>query len=173
MGLLDILRNRPPVPSTERLLAREQPGPMTVHESWAIAYPAIKKLDASTRFTSVTSGLDIDHLGRSLTWEFMFVMPKLRAKALVTLSPADDAADVDNASIQMTRRLTVATESELMHTGLPVSFRDSSEVAAELGAQGVDFVVGPTDMKLESRILPSGEAVWVSYYWDDEHMVSF
>jgi hypothetical protein len=44
---------------------------------------------------------------------------------------------------------------------------------AELAAQGVDFVAGPTDLKLESRLLPSDVAVWVTYYWDVEMTVRF
>jgi hypothetical protein len=173
MGLFDKLRNRPSVPSTERRLAREQPGPMTAHESWAIAHPEVKKLDEAAKLTLVTSGLDIDHAGRSFTWEFMFVVPRLRATALVTLAPADDAEDVDRAPIHMTLRLSAAAESELTRAGLPVAFRDSPDVVAELAAQGVDFVAGPTDLKLESRQLRSEEAVWVTYYGDAEILVSF
>jgi hypothetical protein len=59
-----------------------------------------------------------------------------------------------------------------MHAGLPVSFRDSPEVVSELATQRVDSVAG-TDMKLESRLFPSGEAVWVTYYRDAEIMVPF
>lgn len=173
MGLFDKLRNRPSVPSTERRLAREQPGPMTAHESWAIAYPEMKKLDEAAKLTLVTSGLDIDHRGRSTTWEFMFVVPRLRATALVTLAPQEDAEDVDRAPIQMTLRLSVAPDSELTRAGLPVAFRDSPEVVAGIAAQGVDFVAGPTDLKLESRLLRSGEAVWVTYYRDAEILVPF
>jgi hypothetical protein len=173
MGLFDRLRKRPAVPSTARRLVREQPGPMTVHESWAIAYADVKKLDGSARLTFVTSDLNIDHMGRSRTWEFMFVVPRLRAMALVTLSPADDGEDVDSAPIHMTLRLTGAPESALGHPGLPTPFRDSPEVVAELAAQGVDFVAGPTDLKLESRLLTSDEAVWVTYYRDAEMTVPF
>ena len=68
---------------------------MTVHESWAIAGPEVKKLDEGARLTLVTSGLDIDHRG------------------------------------------------------------------------------GPTDLKLESRLLGSGEAVWVTYFRDAEVQVAF
>jgi len=173
MGLSDTLPKRLAVPSTERRLVREQSGPMTVHESWAIVCADVKKLDESARLTFVTSGLSIDQIGRSRTWEFMFVVPRLRADAPVTLSPADDAEDVDSAPIYMTLRLTAAPESALGHASLPASFRDSPEVVAELAAQGVDFVAGPTDLKLESRLLPSGEAVWVTYYWDAEMTVPF
>jgi hypothetical protein len=161
------------VPSTERRLVREQPGPTTAHEAWAIAGPEVKTVDASARLTFVASGLNIDHTGRSLTWEFMFVLPSLRAKALMTLAPPDDADDVDRAPIHMTLRLTAAADGELKAAGLPVAFRDSPEAVAELTAQGVDFVAGPTDMKLESRLLPSGQAVWVTYHGDAEITVPF
>lgn len=137
MGLFDRLRKRPSVPSSERQLAREQPGPMTSHESWAIVYPAAKKLDETARLISVMSGLNIDHKGRSLIWDLIFVMPRLRAKALYTLSPSDDAEDVDNSPIQITRKLMTAPESDLLREVLPVSFRDSAEVVAELTVQGV------------------------------------
>jgi hypothetical protein len=37
----------------------------------------------------------------------------------------------------------------------------------------VDFVAGPTDMKLEGRMLPSGPPVWVTFYWDREYITPF
>ena len=138
-----------------------------------MAYPEAKKLDESAGLTFMTSGLDIDRMGRSRTWEFLFVVPKLRATALVTLGPSDDADDVDRAPIHMTLRLKAASAGELNGAGLPAGFRDSPEVVAELAAQGVDFVTGPTDLKLESRQVPSGEAVWVTYYRDGEITVPF
>ncbi len=46
--------------------------------------------------------------------------------------------------------------------------RDSPEAVAEFSRRGVDFVAGPSDMKLESRVLASGDARWVTYYSDWE-----
>ena len=173
MGIFDTLRNRPAVPSTERRVVREQPGSMTVHEAWALAYPDLQKLDASSGLTFITSGLDLDHRGRSFTWEFMFVVPRLRAKALVTIAPPDDADDVDRAPMQLTRRLHAATEGDLKAPLLPIAFRDSPDVVTELAANGVDFVAGPSDLKLESRLLPTGAPVWVTYSWDAEVTAPF
>jgi hypothetical protein len=58
-------------------------------------------------------------------------------------------------------------------TALPEQFRDSPEVVEELSEGGVDFVAGPTDLKLEGQILSTGQAAWVTYYWNAERTVEF
>lgn len=132
------------------------------------------QLDAGARLSLVTSGLDISQEGRSFSWEYLFLLPGISARALMSLSPSEDADDVDNAPIYLVQRLNQASESELKNSPvLPERFRDSPEVVAEFSAGGVDFIAGPSDMKLESRLLVSGEAVWVTYYWDEERMARF
>lgn len=50
---------------------------------------------------------------------------------------------------------------------LPTPFHDSPHAVHALTEQGADFESGPTDMQLESRILPGGQAVWwVACYRD-------
>jgi len=56
---------------------------------------------------------------------------------------------------------------------LPEQFRDSPQVVAELSRQGADFVAGPTEIKLESWLLASEEAVWATYYCDEERAIRF
>lgn len=174
MSILDRFRKRPVVPSTSKRKIQDKPGPMTAHESLAIVNPIVMQLDVGARLTLVTSGLDISQEGRSFSWEYLFLLPAISARALMSLSPSEDADNVDNAPIYLVQRLNNVSESELKKTPvLPERFRDSPEVIAELSAGGVDFVAGPSDMKLESRILASGEAVWVTYYWDEERMARF
>ena len=174
MSILDRFRKRPMVPSTNKLKIRDESGPMTAHESWAIVKPIALQLDAGARLTLVTSGLDISPAGRSFSWDYLFLLPDLRARALFGLSPPEDTDDVDNAPIYLEQRLNPASENDMKNrAALPERFRDSPEVVAELAAGGVDFVAGPTDMKLESRFLAPGEAVWVTYYWNEERMVRF
>jgi hypothetical protein len=43
---------------------------------------------------------------------------------------------------------------------LPTPFRDSPEAVQALIEQGADFETGPTDLQLESRVLPGGQALW-------------
>ncbi len=111
--------------------------------------------------------------GRSGTWEFIFYLPKLNANAMLSLEPDPDNEDVDNAPRVLTQRINPAAGIDAQRRPLPESFRDSPEVVKEFAAGGVDFVAGPTDMKLEGRVLPSGEAVWVTYYWDEERTTPF
>jgi hypothetical protein len=107
-----------------------------------------------------------------LTWEFLVHCPRVRTRALLTLGPLEDAEDIDHAPLQLTQRLN--PQGRLESRGgpyLPETFRDSPAVVAELAERGVDFVTGSTDLKLESRCLPSGEVVWVVEYGDGEHAV--
>ena len=174
MSILDRFRKRPMVPSTNKLKIRDESGPMTAHESWAIVKPIALQLDAGARLTLVTSGLDISPEGRSFSWDYLFLLPGLRARALLGLSPPEDTDDVDNAPIYLVQSLSPAGKNELENRAvLPERFRDSPEVVAEFSAGGVDFVAGPSDMKPESRLLVSGEAFWVTYYWNEERMVRF
>jgi hypothetical protein len=156
-----------------QLQVREQPGPLTVHEAWAIVQPIVAGLDPQARLTFITSGLDISHAGRSFTWEFMVYLPAQRAQALLSLVPADDAEDVDSAPLVLTQRIGPAGVGAEHAPALPLPFRDSPEVVAELAAGGVDFIAGPTDMKLEGRVLATGEAVWLTSYWDEVRSVAF
>lgn len=174
MSFLDRFRKRPALPSTSKQKIRDRPGPMTAHESWAMVRPVAKQLDAGALLTLVTSGLDISPEGRSFSWEYLFLLPGIRARTLMSVSPSEDTDDIDTAAIYLVQRLHPASDDELnIDAALPERFRDSPEVVAELSAGGVDFVAGPSDMKLESRLLASGEAVWVTYYWDEEKVASF
>ncbi|MCS7072713.1 MAG: hypothetical protein NZM00_14505 [Anaerolinea sp.] len=156
-----------------QLQVRAPPGPLTSREAWDIVQPIVAGLDPQARLTFITSGLDISHAGRSFTWEFMVHLPARQAQALLSLAPADDAADVDSAPLVLTQRIGPADAGAEHPPALPLPFRDSPEVVAELAASGVDFIAGPTDMKLEGRILATGEAVWLTSYWDEVRSVSW
>jgi hypothetical protein len=56
---------------------------------------------------------------------------------------------------------------------LSETFRDSPAVVAEFAAAGVDFVAGSSDMQLDAKALASGEAVWVTYCWDEQRTAEF
>lgn len=174
MSILDRFLKQPVYPSTSRRKIRETAGPMTAHESLAIIKPIVTQLDRGARLSFITSGLDMSPEGRSFTWEYLFLLPKIRARVLMSLSPSQDADNIDNAPIYLIQRLNPASDIEIKtSTVLPERFRDSPEVVAEFSKGGVDFITGPSDMKLESRLLISGTAVWVTYYWDEERMVTF
>jgi len=174
MNLFDRLRNQPVRPSTTQWQVSEQPGPLTSHEAWAIVGPVARELDPQARLKFITSGLDMSREGRSFTWEFLFDLPGGRAQALLSLEPSREAAGIDDAPIILVQRLNPVSAAESNRVAvLAEHFRDSPEVVAELMAGGVDFVAGPSDMKLEGRVLDTGEAVWVTYYWDEERRVAF
>lgn len=102
-----------------------------------------------------------------------FFPSAIGAQALMRISPREDTDDIDHAPVYLVQRLDAADGEPGTGAVLPGRFRDSPEVVAEFSAGGVDFVAGPGDMKLESRLLASGEAVWVTYYWDEERMAGF
>ncbi len=173
-SLFNRFRNQALQRSIEQYKIRDEPGPLTCHEAWAIVRPIALKLDPESRLTFITSGLDMSANGRSFTWEFLFLLPRRRARDLFSLEPLREAEDVDNAPIVLIQRITPASTTELERSSiLPEHFRDSPEVVADFSAGGVDFVAGPSDMKLEGRVLATGEPAWVTYYWDGERRTSF
>jgi hypothetical protein len=146
---------------------------MTAHRAWTVVAPVVKDLDPHAELTLITSGLDMNHKGCSRTWEFIFFLPNRNATVMLSLEPDAESSDVDSAQCILTQRVKPASALDAQRPPFPEHFRDSPEVVAEFSANGVDFVAGPTDMKLEGRVLPSGDAVWVSYYWDQEYTTSF
>ncbi len=173
MSFLDRVFRKPGEPSVTKSEVPGLSGSMTAHQAWAVAVPVAKSKDPDARLTLITSGLDMNHLGCSRTWEFIFYLPKRVATMMLSLEPDPQSADVDCAPTILTQRINPASLVDARKPPFPDRFRDSPEVAAEFSADGVDFVAGPTDMKLEGRVLPSGEAVWVTYYWDREYTTSF
>ena len=173
MGLFDRLLNKPTKPSITRRALPGHPGRMTAHQAWALIAPVAEGLDAHAGLILITSGLDIDHKGFSRTWEFIFFLPKRNATLMLSVEPDPEDADIDKAQCILTQRIHTASSVDAKRPVFPCPFRDSPEVVAEFSAKGVDFVAGPNDMKLEGRVLPSGSAVWVTYYWDQEYSTLF
>ena len=171
MGLLDFFRRSALEPGTTTRPARDEPGPLTACEAWQLVHPVVRELDRDACLTLLTSGLDISPTGRSFTWEFGFQLPRLKGNALLSIEPCAQAGEVDDAPLVLVQRLRAASGPD--RPALPQIFRDSPEAVTELAAAGVDFLAGPTDMKLEARVLPSGESVWLTYYWDQERSVPF
>ena len=173
MGFLDRFFNKPTEPSITKCPVPERAGSMTARQAWAVVAPVTKTLDPHARLTLITSGLDMNHEGCSRTWEFIFFLPKRKATAMLSLEPDPENSDVDRAQCILTQRINPASALDAQRPPFPDPFRDSPEVVAEFSAKGVDFVAGPSDMKLEGRVLPSGDAIWVTYYWDQEYSTSF
>ena len=173
MGLLDRLFNKPIAPSVTKRAVPELSGSMTAHQAWAVVAPLVRGLDRNARLTLITSGLDMNHEGRSRTWEFIFLLPQRNLTVMFSLEPDPQSADVDGSPCILTQRINQASATDATRPAFPDRFRDSPDAVAEFSAQGVDFVSGPSDMKLEGRMLPSNEAVWATFGWDREHTTSF
>ena len=173
MGLFDRFFNKPMEPSITRRALSGFAGRVTARQAWAAIAPIAEALDAQASLTLITSGLDIDHKGFSRTWEFIFFLPKRKATLMLSVEPDPEHPDIDKAQGILTQRIRPASSVDAQRPVLPRRFRDSPEVVAEFSAKGVDFVAGPNDMKLEGRVLPSGSAVWVTYYWDQEYSTLF
>lgn len=173
MGFFDRFFNKPTGPSITRRTVPELCGGMTAHQAWAVVAPMVKAMDRHARLTLITSGLDMSERGCSRTWEFSLFLPTRSVTVMLSLEPDPQSADVDGSPCILTQRINQASSIDDTRPFFPDRFRDSPEVVAEFSANGVDFVAGPGDMKLEGRILSSGEAVWTTYYWDREHNTSF
>lgn len=172
MSVFDFFRRPSLKSSTTRRVVRDEPGPLTAHQAWEWVWPAIQALDPEARLTLLTSGLDIGPDGRSFTWEFGFEMPQRRGYALFSIEPS--GRDPDTDPIILVERMHSMDRAQMnQHPVLPALFRDSPEAVAELAAQGVDFVAGPSDMVLFARVQVSGRAVWVTDYWGEERAVPF
>lgn len=87
---------------------------------------------------------------------------------LLSLEPHQQSEDPDEAPTILTQRVNASSPRDATRPSLPDRIRSSPEVVAELSSRGVDFLAGPSDMKLESRISSAGDAVWVTYYFDEE-----
>ncbi len=173
MGIFSRLIEQPMEPRISTSAVQGVPGNMTAHQAWAVVAPEVRSLDPDAKLTLITSGLDINSQGCSRTWEFIFIMPNRKATIMMSLGPDPYAADIDHSAPLLTQRINQATPIKAQQPIFPVSFQNSPEVVAEFSSQGVDFVAGPSDMKLEGRLLPSGEAVWVTFYRDQEFTTSF
>jgi hypothetical protein len=173
MGFFDRFFNKPITPSITKRAVPELSGGMTAHQAWAVVAPMVNAMDLHAKLTLITSGLDMNDKGCSRTWEFIFFLPTRNVTAMLSLEPDPQSTDVDNSPCILTQRINQASSIDANRSSFPIQFRDSPEVVGEFSTNGVDFVAGPSDMKLEGRVLPSGEAVWVTYYWDREHNTSF
>ncbi|MCP9927493.1 hypothetical protein [Cyanobium sp. CH-040] len=173
MKLFDRFIQRPLAPSGTKRVLPELCGVMTAHQAWATAAPIVKAMDRQARLTFIASGLDLNEKGCSLSWEFIFILPERNVNVVLSLEPDPQSEDVDGSPCILIQRINQAAAIDASRPTLPDGFRDSPDVVAEFIAHGVDFVAGPSDIKLEGRVLPSGEAVWVTYYWDQEYSTSF
>ena len=173
MSFFDRVFRKPAEPSITQRAVPGRSGSMTAHQAWAVVVPVARALDSHATLTLITSGLDMNLMGCSRTWEFIFFLPERNATVMLSLEPDPQSENVDSAQSILTQRIKPASVLDARRPPFPDHFRDSPEVVAGFSAKGVDFVAGPTDMKLEGRMLPSGDAVWVTYYWDQEHTTSF
>lgn len=173
MGFVDQILGRVSKPSIKRRTVPECVGDITVHSAWIIVSQIAEQHDHKAKLTFITSGMDLNREGRSHTWEFFFLLPSRKSTAMISLEPDSQCENVDNAPCILIQRLKPTIPSDRYKLSLPLPFRDSPEAVAEFIAKGVDFEAGPSDMKLESRALPSGKVLWVTYYWDKEFAIPF
>lgn len=171
MSFLDKIFKKPLQPSVTKKLVRENPGPLTVFEAWVYAKEEALSLNSEAKLILITSGTDIRSDGKSFIWEFLFSLNSRQARVLLTYGPSDDAVDIESASIMLVKRVSKATDRSVL--ALPFDFRNSPEVVEELSRSGVDFVAGPTDMKLEAKVSAEGKPVWVTFFWGEERTVPF
>lgn len=165
MKLFKRLFEKPLAASTTQNQIRAQPGPLTALEAWETARPDALELDDKPQLILITSGTNIRSDGRSFSWEFLFHLPNRRARLMASLFPSEMAELPEDAPIVMFQRVSPCSENERV---MPLP-----EVVAELSVQGVDFISGPTDMKIESRMQPNGQARWICYSWNDEYAAEF
>ena len=173
MGTLNRILSSSRQQDITKTIIPECTGSMTAGRAWAVVAPLAERHDPQARLKLITSGTDISHEGRSRTWEFIFFLPSRNATVMLCLESDPHSEDIDTAPCILTQRLSPASSFDTKEYFLPKIFRDSPEVVAEFIARGVDYVAGPTDMKLEGRVLPSGEATWITYYWDKEYATPF
>lgn len=150
----------------QRLLDTSQAdgGRRTAAEAYALAVPFATKHGSEPLLLLLKSHTDIDQAGRSVCWELLFEAPLSRLYVLVEVGACGEGADA--ATIR--ERIS---PSGPPRPPVPVPFRDSSSAVAHLAAHGVDFIAGDPDMNLSAEVLPSGEAVWRLFAYDDEYRV--
>jgi len=173
MGILNRILSSSRQQDITKIIIPECTGSITAGGAWAVVAPLAERHDPHARLRLITSGTDISHEGRSRTWEFIFLLPSHNATVMLCLESDPHSEDIDRAPCVLTQHISPASSLDIKGPFLPKIFRDSPEVVAEFIARGVDYVAGPTDMKLEGRVLSSGEATWITYYWDKEFATPF
>ena len=162
-----------PIAPTRRTV-REAPGPLSARQAWELVQPVLRNLDPAPRLTLLTSGLDLNSAGLSFTWEFGFELPATGQYALLGIVPSGEGPSIDTDALVLEQRLQpLRRMPAVARPVLPTDFTDSPEAVAEFTRQGIDFVSGRSEMSLSARVLPSGEAVWVTEDWHAERTVPF
>ncbi len=145
------------------------PGPLTARGALQAVLPVVEKVSRRYQLRLVTSGEDIGADGRSLRWEFVFEFPSRHAGGVFGVEPCD----MEKSETALCITSEVAPRPPRSEAPLPLEFRDSPEVAAEMAKAGVDWVAGSTRMTLASRRTPDGALVWFTVMFDKEYAVPF
>lgn len=131
----------------------------------------VKAVDSRYVLTMVTTG-DVNERGLAYTWDFLFDFPRRAASGVFIVQACDSDQEID------TQPLCVVTfvkprPAQKPPAPLPLDFIDSPETVQALAAQGANYISGPSDMPLSSKILSGGAAVWVTYMYDREFQAPF
>jgi hypothetical protein len=145
------------------------PGPLTAREALQAVLPAVEKVSRRYHLGMVTSGEDIAADGRSARWEFLLSFPARQAAGVFGVEPCD----IENSETALCVTIDVAPGLPRFESPLPLDFRDSPAVVAEMAEAGVDWVTGSTRMTLASRRTPAGMPVWFTEMFGKEYEVPF
>ncbi|NLX48831.1 MAG: hypothetical protein GXY82_02930 [Methanospirillum sp.] len=104
---------------------------MTEHQAWKVIGSEVAELDRRARLTLVTSGLDLDHGGRSRHRVFIAYLPGRNAVVMLSLEPDPGSEDVESAGPVLTRRLRPADAVDAARPQLPCPFRNSPGLMAD------------------------------------------
>ncbi|HXG61335.1 MAG TPA: hypothetical protein VNO22_08175 [Planctomycetota bacterium] len=156
------LRSRARAPElSQDILRRRLPqwtAPVTARQAAELVLAEARSRDAGARLLEVASGEDIDAQGRSSRWWFLFHLPNGRKLASYELAPARDWNGDLPIPYELEERLRPAGAGT--RPALPIPFRDSSEAARALAAQGLDFAAASTSMALSARATGTSEPQW-------------
>lgn len=164
-------------------------GPLPASRAVALGNPPAMDADPGARLVGIVSDTNIDARGLARVWELFYDLPARGTQLTITLAPSPGAELTEEPPVSMSfaerpfvppldagfaagvaRALNMSVEQfeakrrELAAAEraapLPMPFRDSPEAVADLMAQGVDFVSGPTDLVLSTDRLKNGTVVW-------------
>lgn len=172
--------------------------PPTARQAFAVVAPVAAQYDPEARLVRVSSGENISYLGTASSWEWVFLLPNRRARALfrteLRLDPQTGLPDANylverimpfpeagavvaqmrGAGTMTDATINQAWQQELLaRPPLPIPFRDSPEAVQSLSAQGADFVDSDDPLSLTSKLLANGDAVWSVLIEDDEYQTPF
>jgi hypothetical protein len=146
-------------------------GRITARDALTLVHPLAQETSRQPVLVLITSGSDINAVGLSGSWEFVYHFPDRSAQAVYSIEPEDP--ETDDGRLLVKWRVSPRPDAQGTPAALPLDFIDSPEVACHLAGLGVDWIAGDPDLTLATARLASGEPVWAVESYGQRYTTPF